>query len=76
MPGDGAKAATAATAARADGRQVRWDRHNQVRRQHIIDAAIEVLGETEPGGELHVQQIARPRRAEPHGRLPALHRPR
>ena len=43
---------------KADGRQVRWDRHNQVRRQHIIDAAIEVLGETEPGGEVHVQQIA------------------
>ena len=47
-----------AESAKTDGRQVRWDRHNQVRRQHIIDAAIEVLGETEPGGEVHVQQIA------------------
>jgi AcrR family transcriptional regulator len=52
MPADGAKAA------KTDGRQSRWDRHNQVRRQHIIDAAIEVLGESEPGGEVHVQQIA------------------
>jgi len=41
-----------------DGRQARWDRHNQVRRQVIIDAAIEVLGESEPGAEVHVQQIA------------------
>ena len=41
-----------------DGRQARWDRHNEVRRQVIIDAAIEVLGTTEPGAEIHVQQIA------------------
>lgn len=41
-----------------DGRQARWDRHNQVRRQVIIDAAIEVLGGSEPGAEVHVQQIA------------------
>lgn len=45
-------------AAKQDGRQARWDRHNRVRRQVIIDAAIEVLGEAEPGGEVHVQQIA------------------
>jgi len=49
MPQDGPK---------ADGRQARWDRHNQVRRQVIIDAAIEVLGESEAGAEVHVQQIA------------------
>ena len=47
-----------AESARTDGRQARWDQHNQVRRQVIIDAAIEVLGETEPGAEVHVQQIA------------------
>jgi AcrR family transcriptional regulator len=41
-----------------DGRQARWDRHNQVRRQVIIDAAIEVLGESEAGAGIHVQQIA------------------
>lgn len=44
--------------ARPDGRQVRWDRHNQERRQRIIDAAIEVISEGEPGAEFHVQQIA------------------
>ena len=42
----------------ADGRQVRWDKHNQARRQHILDAAIAVLEDAEPGGEVHVQQIA------------------
>lgn len=43
---------------KSDGRQARWDQHNQVRRQVIIDAAIEVLGQSEPGAEVHVQQIA------------------
>jgi AcrR family transcriptional regulator len=43
---------------KGDGRQARWDRHNQARRQHILDAAIAALEETEPGGEVHVQQIA------------------
>jgi AcrR family transcriptional regulator len=43
---------------RGDGRQARWNRHNQARRQHILDAAIAVLEETEPGSEVHVQQIA------------------
>lgn len=52
MPAEGA------TTAKTDGRQSRWDRHNEIRRQHIIDAAIEVLGQAEPGGEIHVQQIA------------------
>jgi AcrR family transcriptional regulator len=43
---------------RGDGRQARWDRHNQARRQHILDAAIAVLEASEAGGEAHVQQIA------------------
>jgi AcrR family transcriptional regulator len=47
-----------ADSAKTDGRQARWDRHNQVRRQVIIDAAIEVLGDSEPGAEIHVQQVA------------------
>lgn len=43
----------------ADGRQLRWQRHNRERRQVILDAAIEVLGEHEPGEEVHVQEIAK-----------------
>jgi AcrR family transcriptional regulator len=43
---------------RPDGRQLRWDKHNQARRQNILDAAVLVLEETEPGEEMHVQQIA------------------
>lgn len=43
---------------RPDGRQLRWDKHNQARRQTILDAAIAVLEATEPGEEIHVQQIA------------------
>ena len=45
-------------AGKTDGRQLRWDSHNQARRQHILDAAIEVLVDAEPGAEVHVQQIA------------------
>lgn len=44
--------------ARPDGRQLRWDRHNQERRQQIIDGAIAVVEAGEPGTEFHVQQIA------------------
>ena len=41
-----------------DGRQARWDKHNQQRRLSILDAALEVI-ESEPiGTEFHVQQIA------------------
>ena len=43
---------------KTDGRQLRWDSHNQARRQHILDAAIAVLVDAEPGAEVHVQQIA------------------
>ena len=45
-------------AGKTDGRQLRWDSHNQARRQHILDAAIGVLADAEPGAEVHVQQIA------------------
>ena len=45
-------------AGKTDGRQLRWDSHNQARRQHILDAAIAVLADAEPGAEVHVQQIA------------------
>lgn len=41
-----------------DGRQARWDKHNQQRRQQILDAAIEVIEAQPPGTEFHVQQIA------------------
>lgn len=41
-----------------DGRRARWDMHNQVRRQVILDAALEVVEAGEPGAEFHVQQIA------------------
>lgn len=43
---------------RPDGRQLRWQRHNQQRRQQVIDAAIAVLEEVWPDSEIHVQQIA------------------
>lgn len=43
---------------RSDGRQARWKRHNEERRRQILDAAIAVLEENEPGAELHVQDIA------------------
>lgn len=49
--------ATQAPAPR-DGRQSRWEKHNEERRQHILDAAIEVLESAAPGAESHVQQIA------------------
>ena len=49
--------ATNATAGR-DGRQQRWAKHNEERRQQIIDAAIAVVEENEPAAEFHVQQIA------------------
>lgn len=41
-----------------DGRQARWDKHNEERRLKILDAALDVIGEGEPGAEFHVQQIA------------------
>lgn len=48
----------AATRKAPDGRQARWARHNRERRQVIIDAAIEVIGTSARGDEVHVQQIA------------------
>lgn len=41
-----------------DGRQARWDKHNQQRRQQILESALEVIEATAPGTEFHVQQIA------------------
>jgi AcrR family transcriptional regulator len=43
---------------RPDGRQLRWDRHNQARRRTILDAAVAVLEESPSGEHIHVQQIA------------------
>lgn len=41
-----------------DGRQARWRQHNSERRRQIIDAAIAVVEDGEPGAEVHVAQIA------------------
>ncbi|MFT4262519.1 MAG: TetR/AcrR family transcriptional regulator [Nocardioides sp.] len=41
-----------------DGRQTRWDGHKEERRRQIIAAAIETAQESEPGVEIHVQEIA------------------
>jgi len=48
----------AATSKTPDGRQARWAQHNRARRQVIIDAAVDVIGDSTPGEEVHVQQIA------------------
>lgn len=56
---DDARAGTPGPAGtRPDGRQARWDRHNQERRRRILDAAVAVIEAHEPGAEVHVQQIA------------------
>ncbi|MGZ4452881.1 MAG: TetR/AcrR family transcriptional regulator [Nocardioides sp.] len=54
----GARSSVQATASKADGRQARWARHNEERRAQIVAAALELIGESEPGTEVHVQQIA------------------
>lgn len=41
-----------------DGRQVRWQAHNEQRRQAIVDAAIRVLEQQNPGDEVQVQAVA------------------
>jgi AcrR family transcriptional regulator len=41
-----------------DGRSLRWRKHNQARRQKIIDAAIAVLGRQAPGEEVQIQAIS------------------
>ncbi|QYJ05234.1 TetR/AcrR family transcriptional regulator [Nocardioides panacisoli] len=43
---------------RVDGRQLRWQQHNEERRQVILDAAVAVLGRHAPGEDIHVQEIA------------------
>lgn len=58
MATPGAAEPPAQAPAKADGRQARWDRHNTERRRRIIEAAVEVFEESEPGAEVHVQQIA------------------
>ena len=45
-------------AAKPDGRQLRWNQHNEARRKVILDAAVAVIERGEPGAEFHVQQIA------------------
>lgn len=42
---------------RADGRATRWDDHKAARREHILAAAVEVIGETP--GDVGVAEIAR-----------------
>lgn len=42
----------------ADGRQLRWDRHNAERRRAVLDAAVAVIETQPPGAEVHVRQIA------------------
>lgn len=49
---------SAALSPHLDGRRLRWERHNAERRQHVIDAAVDLLEERDPGAELHVQEIA------------------
>lgn len=43
---------------RPDGRQRRWDQHKAERRRLVLDAALQVIEETGPRGDVHVQQIA------------------
>ncbi|MEP9385344.1 TetR/AcrR family transcriptional regulator [Nocardioides sp. KR10-350] len=42
----------------ADGRRARWDEHNESRRRRIVDAAVAAIEASEPGADIHVQQIA------------------
>lgn len=41
-----------------DGRQARWSKHNEERRRRIIEAAITVVEQTDPGTEVKVSAIA------------------
>lgn len=41
-----------------DGRRDRWTLHKAERRAHILDAAIEVIEEHEPGADIQIAQIA------------------
>jgi AcrR family transcriptional regulator len=43
---------------RIDGRQLRWENHNEERRLQVLQAAVDLLEEQPSGTELHVQQIA------------------
>ena len=46
------------TKVKPDGRQVRWQEHNQQRRQLIVDAAVAVLESQSPGDEVQVLAVA------------------
>lgn len=41
-----------------DGRNARWDEHREQRRRLILDAAIAVVSEAQPGAELRLQDVA------------------
>lgn len=41
-----------------DGRRRRWDQHKAERRRVVLAAALEVIEESAPGDDVHVQQIA------------------
>lgn len=41
-----------------DGRRIRWEQHNEARRQRLLDAAISLLDESEVGTELRMAEIA------------------
>lgn len=41
-----------------DGRRERWTHHKAERRAHILDAAISVIEEHEPGADVQIAQIA------------------
>lgn len=43
---------------KSDGRRTRWEEHKAERRRQILEAAVAVVERGEPGGEVHVQQIA------------------
>jgi AcrR family transcriptional regulator len=41
-----------------DGRRLRWQRHNEARREAVIEAAIKVLEAQAPGEEFQIQPVA------------------
>ncbi|WP_374101108.1 TetR/AcrR family transcriptional regulator [Antrihabitans sp. YC2-6] len=41
------------------GHMARWERHNSTRQRHIVEAAVELIEESEPGADIPVQRIAK-----------------
>lgn len=41
------------------GREARWERHNSSRQKRIVEAAVALLDEAEPGADVSVQTIAK-----------------